>query len=95
LLILTFDVDRFKNKLKEILPINSYVVLNVAHEKIYEFLAAADYGIVFREKNIISWASRPVKAMEYQAVGLKIIHNNTVEWLVSLRPNNGQSAIVI
>lgn len=95
LLILTFDIDQFRDKLQKVLPPDSYLVLCVAHEKIYEFLAVADFGIVFREKNVVSWVSRPVKAMEYQAVDLKIIHNSAVEWLISLWPNNDQSVIVI
>jgi len=48
---------------------------------LYVYLAAADYGLLFRHKDIINWVSRPTKMLEYQAVGLKIIHNNTIEWL--------------
>jgi hypothetical protein len=48
---------------------------------IYHYLAAADIGIIFRKPHIINWISRPTKILEYQAVGLKIIHNNTVAML--------------
>jgi hypothetical protein len=83
-LVLTFDVKEFSLKLSQVLPSSSYHVLCSAHEKIYEYLSASDYGVVFREDTVVSWVARPVKAMEYQAVGLKIIHNQTVDWLNSL-----------
>ena len=82
LLILTFDVEKFTELLNIALPKSVFYVTSVPHNKIYQFLAAADKGMVFREKNIVSWVSRPVKAMEYGAVGLPIIHNNTVSWLM-------------
>ena len=83
-LIFTFEVEEFLNKISGELPNSSYRVLSVLHDQMYEFLSAADYGVVFRDNTIVSWVARPVKAMEYQAVGLKIIHNHTVDWLNSL-----------
>lgn len=58
-----------------------YTVLHVPNNNIYCYLAAGDYGVVAREPGIVSWISRPVKALEYTAVHLPIIHNNTVQWL--------------
>jgi len=83
LLILTFDVKQFAETLNKIFPKTIYHVVSVPHEQIYQFLSASDKGIVFREKNIISYVARPVKAMEYIAAALPIIHNNTVAWLVN------------
>ncbi len=83
-LIITFDVKEFSLKLSQVLPVLSYHVLCSAHEQMYEYLSASDYGVVFREDTVVSWVARPVKAMEYHAVGLKIIHNQTVDWLNSL-----------
>ena len=60
----------------------NYIIKTVAYSEIYKYLSAADYGIIFREINVLNWISRPTKALEYEAVGLKIIHNNTVKWLV-------------
>lgn len=82
LLILTPDKDRFALALKNRLSPDAYQVLSVAHNQIYEYMAVADIGLVFREAGVVSWVSRPVKAMEYEAVGLTVIHNNTVDWLI-------------
>ncbi len=64
-------------------PENSYKIMSVVHEKVFEYLCAADIGIIFRESSVINWVSRPVKAMEYEAAGLSIAHNNTVAWIVA------------
>lgn len=83
LLILCPKADDFKQILEQaqINPAN-YAVYTVPHKQIYEYLAAADYGILFRKKDLINFVSRPTKALEYLAVGLPIIHNNTVDWLI-------------
>lgn len=65
----------------QISPIN-FRVLAVAPNEVVAYLAAADYGLLFRKPHLINWVARPTKALEYQAVGLKIIHNQTVEWLI-------------
>lgn len=82
LLILTHDKEEFTHLLhQEALDAKYYHVLTVAHNEIYSYLAACDAGIIFREKNAINWVSRPTKVLEYQAVGLPIIHNNTIAML--------------
>jgi len=82
LLILTPQVKEFKKQLQQHLPQSAYFVAAVTHEQVYQYLAAADVGLIFREPGVVSWVSRPVKAMEYEAMGLKIVHNNTVDWLL-------------
>ncbi len=83
LLILTQDTQSFSTLCTTYeLPDTSYYVLFVPHDQIYQYLAAADAGIIFRQTHIINWVSRPTKILEYQAVGLRIIHNNTVSMLV-------------
>jgi len=82
LLILTQDKNQFEKILKQsTIDQKNYVLKTVAHTDIYKYLAACDCGIIFRENNIINWVSRPTKILEYQSVGLKIIHNNTIEIL--------------
>ena len=82
LLILTQSINQFHALLhKTDIPAHAYHVTHVPHTDIYHYLAAADAGLLFREKHCINWVSRPTKALEYQAVGLDIIHNNTVEML--------------
>jgi hypothetical protein len=92
LLVLTPDVEEFKAFMKT-LPAQAYCVKSVSHDQIYCYLAAADVGLAFREPGIVSWVSRPVKAMEYEAVGLPIIHNNTVDWLIQRYGANRSHAV--
>lgn len=82
LLILTPDVSAFLKLLQKRLPSYTYLVIRVCHEHIYQYLAIADIGVIFRQEDVVSWVARPVKAMEYEAVGLRIVHNNTVAWLI-------------
>jgi len=87
LLVITQDTEKFTQQLqKKGTPHNKYYVCSVPYEAIYQYLAAADVGLIFREHHIVNWTSRPTKVLEYHAVGLPIIHNNTVEWICSL-PN--------
>lgn len=81
-LFLTRDVDIFEKKLRAAgLPRERYLVRFVPHEKIYDYLSAADAGLIYREEDIVNWVSRPTKVLEYRAVGLQIVHNGTVGWL--------------
>jgi hypothetical protein len=83
LLILTQDTHQFEQLLNKYdVPKKHYYVRMVKHHEIYRYLAACNVGILFREKHIINWVSRPTKALEYKAAGLTIIHNNTVACLV-------------
>ncbi|MFH1832527.1 MAG: hypothetical protein ABH827_07080, partial [bacterium] len=63
------------------LPKTAYKIISVRQEQLYEYLSCANFGFLLREEDIINWVSRPTKMLEYQAVGLKIIHNNTIAWL--------------
>lgn len=84
LLILTQDTQAFKNELIKagIEPI-CYRVLSVPASKLMMYLAAADYGMLFREEDIINFVSRPTKALEYKAAGLTVLHNKTVAYLTN------------
>lgn len=82
LLILTQDIALFYTLVARYqLPRTAYCITEVAHTEIYRYLSAADAGILLREPHIINWVSRPTKALEYEAVGLPIIHNNTIGML--------------
>lgn len=82
LLVLTQDVIGFKNLLHQTnIPETSYTIMAVPHVAIYQYLAACDAGIIFREDHLINWTSRPTKILEYQAVNLRILHNNTIAML--------------
>jgi hypothetical protein len=82
LLILTQDRHYFEPVLHaHNLPKTSYALAHAPANDLLHYLAAADAGYLFREADVINWVSRPTKMLEYQAVGLTIIHNNTVAWL--------------
>lgn len=81
LVILTQDTKAFEDLVRIFeLPSHAYRIYTVPHTRIYEYLAAGDVGILFRENTIVNWTSRPTKLLEYQAVGLEIAHNNTVAY---------------
>ncbi len=81
LLIVTQDCTTIKNIIaQQMIPENMYKIVTVEHNDIYKYLSAADAGILFRDEHVINWVSRPTKLLEYQSVGLKIIHNETVEY---------------
>lgn len=79
-LILSQDKEIFNHACKN-LPQKQYAVLSAAPQEVIMYLAACDYGLLFREPHIVNWVSRPTKALEYKAAGLPILHNNTVEYL--------------
>lgn len=88
LLVLTQDKQQFTEILHatKIQP-QQYQILTVPHNQIYRYLAACDSGIIFRKPDIINWVSRPTKVLEYNAVGLTIIHNNTIAELQNYNNN--------
>ncbi|MCF7899527.1 hypothetical protein K9L05_02655, partial [Candidatus Babeliales bacterium] len=91
LLILSSDKKIIQKMLFEsTLPDNSYLVLNIRPENLYKYLSACNVGLLFREEDIINWVSRPTKMLEYQAAGLEIMHNNTIDLLA----NQNKTSIV-
>jgi hypothetical protein len=81
LLLLTQDKEIFLAIIsRKNIPVHTYRIVHSAHANIYAYLSAADAGILFREKHLINWISRPTKLLEYHATGLAIIHNNTVAY---------------
>lgn len=82
LLILSADTLFFKTLCEENnLPKTSHAILHVAYSDLYTYLCAGNTGILFREKALINWVSRPTKYLEYKAAGLSIVHNNTVGFI--------------
>ncbi len=83
MLVLTQDKEPFIAELTRYkIPPTNYKVITVRPINLYRYLSAGDFGMLLRERDVINWVSRPTKMLEYQAVGLKIIHNNTIAWLV-------------
>lgn len=83
LLILSQDAQTFSDELERSgVPASAYKVMSVKPSDLLHYLAAGDFGMLFRKKDLVNWVSRPTKMLEYQAVGLKVVHNNTIAWLV-------------
>ncbi len=82
LLLLTPDIKLFQEHAEKIqLPAESYLICSVEATELLWYLTAADYGILLRKPHIINKVSRPTKALEYRAAGLKIIHNKTIDFI--------------
>jgi|GEM_PF-928377 hypothetical protein len=89
LLILTQDKDVFKKLIKEKnIPATSYLIKSVRPNDLYKYLAAANAGLMFRKKDIVNWVARPTKMLEYQSVGLKVVHNGNVGCLSTTSSKN-------
>jgi len=81
-LALTQDEELMQKLLEQAnIPKSSYRVLFIPQNKVLNYLCIADYGMIFREAHPLNWVSRPTKLLEYQAVGLQVLHNNTIELL--------------
>jgi hypothetical protein len=52
---------------------NQVICKKVNHNKVPEYLIAADYGLLIREESITNKVASPVKFAEYLACGLKVI----------------------
>lgn len=83
LLVLTKDLTKALNILKQSLPVNSYIAIDLDPANVMEYLLACDFGMIFREENIVNWTARPIKAIEYKQAQLIIMHNNTIEWVIN------------
>jgi hypothetical protein len=82
LLVLTLDVQAFENHLVRVgISAENYKVKAVSASALFRYLSAGDFGMLFRKPDVVNWVSRPTKMLEYQSVGLKILHNNTIAWL--------------
>ena len=85
LLVLSQDKEECLTILTQLqIPKNNFSLLYVPHNQLYTYLCAANTGIILREQHILNWVSRPTKILEYQATHLKIVHNNTIEYIEHL-----------
>lgn len=53
--------------------------LFVDYKQVYQYLSAADTGLIWREKSITNKVASPVKYSEYLASGLPVISNRNVD----------------
>ena len=85
LLILTSNRIEFQSIVRQKSLEHLCKIITVGHHEIYKYLAACDIGLIFRNEHIVNWTSRPTKVLEYQAVDLPIMHNNTIAMLCRLQ----------
>lgn len=84
-LVITQETTEFQKLLNQAnLPATCYRIFSAPHQDIIPTLCAADYGLLLREPHLMNWVSRPTKLLEYQAAGLKVIHNNTIKLLQTI-----------
>jgi hypothetical protein len=82
LLILSGDRDVFMQACRQFcLPVHTYTVISVQSYDVIRHLAACDFGMLFRQQDVINFTSRPTKALEYYAAGCITLHNGTVDAL--------------
>lgn len=55
----------------------------VPFKKMPDIMAAADAGMLWRKKSFINYSASPSKLSEFAALGLFILHNNTVQTAIN------------
>ncbi|MBM3893553.1 glycosyltransferase family 4 protein [Candidatus Dependentiae bacterium] len=86
LLILSQDVVAFQSLLVQYaVPAERVRLLAVKPADLLRYLCAADAGMLLRQPDVVNWVSRPTKLLEYQAVGLRVVHNGAIGMLAKKR----------
>ena len=81
-LILSQDIAAFHALLAQHeIPAAQVCLLAVKPAALLRYLCAADAGMLLRKADVVNWVSRPTKLLEYQAVGLRVVHNGTIGML--------------
>jgi len=76
--ILTWQKERFINKLSNSGLNDKIEILSLEQEKVFDNLIRCNFGIIFRENNLISNVSSPLKFAEYLAAGLPVLVNEGI-----------------
>jgi hypothetical protein len=83
-LILSQDAAAFQALLAEhYIPVERMRLLGVKPAELLRYLCAADAGMLLRKPDVVNWVSRPTKLLEYQAAGLRVVHNGTIGMLAN------------
>ena len=91
-IILSTDLVEFQKLInKKTTDKHRFILRYIEPGHVLQWLSVCDYGLLLRYDDVVNWVSRPTKALEYLAVGLKIIHNNTVKWLIDHDAKTGIS----
>lgn len=79
LLILTHKPSDYDSWLKEVSNKSGRVIVkSVPHSEVSSYMCASDFGILFRDSNLVNNVASPVKLSEYLCTGLQVLTNLTV-----------------
>ncbi len=82
-LVLTKDVRTALSELyKQGVPSDRFKVLDLRPDQVKRYLMSADYGLLFRDANLVNWTAAPVKAKEYLSAGILTLHNGTIHSII-------------
>lgn len=94
-LIASFDGERVKEYLlREGIDENRFRIVNATGDEIGRYLITADFGMLFREKNLINRVAWPIKYTEYLAAGLPALHTAEIGDLDAVTSRNGCGVII-
>jgi hypothetical protein len=90
LLILSQDKKAFLSSCSNYpIPQANLRIISIPPQEVVQYICVADIGLFFRKKDVVNWVSRPTKMLEYQAVGLQVVHNGAVAWMRRRVTKNG------
>lgn len=75
ILISKKDYEKAKVVIRNSIIFKDCLIDSVPYNEVQKFIAAADFGLLFREDNIVNKVASPVKLSEYLSGGLPVITN--------------------
>lgn len=92
----TMRKSEFKiiNLSKKEIPGKNVINLFVPHREVPNYLSAADFGIVWRNDDVVNNVASPVKFSEYASCGLPVIANNGVKLIETYISDTGYGKIL-
>lgn len=77
-LILSKSKIDFEIVLKNKLDHNRFIIIDSDYNDIINYLSQCDYGVIFRDNNLLNKVSSPIKVKDYLLSGLKIICTDNI-----------------
>lgn len=72
------EAGKFKDLLKNKLDADDYFLKALSKNELAHYLSQADFGVLFRDNNIINKVSSPIKVKDYLLAGVPIIITNNI-----------------
>ena len=64
------------------------------YHNVPKYLSAADFGVIFRDDNLVNRVACPVKFVEYVACGLPVIANHSVKLISDYLNSTGFGVVI-